>query len=289
MKLKFLSTPSARRATCSVRPHRAQGSYFYPRPPRGGRRCQNERTGQHREISIHALREEGDRFPLHRPPARRYFYPRPPRGGRQRTEIIMLAVVYFYPRPPRGGRQYEERPCDNPNEFLSTPSARRATLSAGLLPRPLLISIHALREEGDSCLPLLIQTGTISIHALREEGDMPVIRTLATILLFLSTPSARRATPCKADFKPQSVISIHALREEGDLSTRQSQASMGYFYPRPPRGGRLARVRMTGITNYFYPRPPRGGRPHTGSDSSHCCNFYPRPPRGGRPAVPAIR
>ena len=35
-----------------------------------------------------------------------------------------------------------------------------------------LISIHALREEGDT-IPQVKVTGTaISIHALREEGDL---------------------------------------------------------------------------------------------------------------------
>ena len=36
----------------------------------------------------------------------------------------------------------------------------------------LLISIHALREEGDQkALPLHAAVRVISIHALREEGD----------------------------------------------------------------------------------------------------------------------
>ena len=34
----------------------------------------------------------------------------------------------------------------------------------------------------------------ISIHALREEGDLTGCTTKASILQFLSTPSARRAT-----------------------------------------------------------------------------------------------
>ena len=38
---------------------------------------------QHREISIHALREEGDPCGL----------------------VVSVADVYFYPRPPRGGRR----------------------------------------------------------------------------------------------------------------------------------------------------------------------------------------
>ena len=35
-------------------------SYFYPRPPRGGRRSSGESILPLEEISIHALREEGD-------------------------------------------------------------------------------------------------------------------------------------------------------------------------------------------------------------------------------------
>ena len=34
-----------------------------------------------------------------------------------------------------------------------------------------MISIHALREEGDSVLSLNFDFFDISIHALREEGD----------------------------------------------------------------------------------------------------------------------
>ena len=37
--------------------------------------------------------------------------------------------------------------------FLSTPSARRATSAHQGLPTPMIISIHALREEGDFCKP----------------------------------------------------------------------------------------------------------------------------------------
>ena len=38
-----------------------------------------------------------------------------------------------------------------------------------------------------------------------------------TAVIFLSTPSARRATGLRPDRWPRQVISIHALREEGDL------------------------------------------------------------------------
>ena len=55
----------------------------------------------------------------------------------------------FYPRPPRGGRRPPE----------ASPEADR------------VISIHALREEGDHRLTIYQLFQAISIHALREEGD----------------------------------------------------------------------------------------------------------------------
>ena len=126
--LKFLSTPSARRATRHFSPFRAV-----------------------MVISIHALREEGDPVHFHcfpvagdfypRPPrggrrgfpnsSRRggYFYPRPPRGGRRFSFCRFSArLFYFYPRPPRGGRRAACSFSVRLILFLSTPSARRATM-----------------------------------------------------------------------------------------------------------------------------------------------------------------
>ena len=79
------------------------------------------------------------------------------------------------------------------------------------------ISIHALREEGDGRLRYFgHQAEIISIHALREEGDDKHALVVKLLKIFLSTPSARRATGLVADI--------------GDV--------LGHFYPRPPRGGR---------------------------------------------------
>ena len=79
------------------------------------------------------------------------------------------------------------------------------------------ISIHALREEGDAGARLYRAGGrSISIHALREEGDVFVFHSLRPMSLFLSTPSARRAT---SSVSTSSIIPAN-------------------FYPRPPRGGR---------------------------------------------------
>ena len=57
------------------------------------------------------------------------------------------------------------------HKFLSTPSARRATILAVDPIYGFIISIHALREEGDRVLQAQDQAERISIHALREEGD----------------------------------------------------------------------------------------------------------------------
>ena len=61
--------------------------------------------------------------------------------------------------------------------FLSTPSARRATLIVGSKPAlSFEISIHALRGEGDiSYYPRYYRNVLISIHALRGEGDTSTV------------------------------------------------------------------------------------------------------------------
>ena len=58
----------------------------------------------------------------------------------------------------------------------------------------------------------------ISIHALREEGDLGGVVGMSIVVVFLSTPSARRATEIGHGTPLDILISIHALREEGDNS-----------------------------------------------------------------------
>ena len=129
--------------------------------------------------------------------------------------VFMSELQNFYPRPPRGGRQ---SPCGracNPRDFYPRPP-RGGRLSTNGIP--------------------------------------------AAAFRFLSTPSARRATKDgnKKGFEWQ--ISIHALREEGDTPASTLSGLAGYFYPRPPRGGRPPASTPSGWAGYFYPRPPRGGR-----------------------------
>ena len=84
----------------------------------------------------------------------------------------------------------------------------------------------------------------ISIHALREEGDSLPQLPLMTLLRFLSTPSARRATCPSGSYAHKHDISIHALREEGDQRLRHRSCGLTNFYPRPPRGGRQQKQRQ---------------------------------------------
>ena len=82
--------------------------------------------------------------------------------------------------------------------FLSTPSARRATSEQFARLTAQKISIHALREEGDLGAGGPLLRVVISIHALREEGDTLPQFVSHIPRIFLSTPSARRATSCSA-------------------------------------------------------------------------------------------
>ena len=104
-------------------------------------------------------------------------------------------MLNFYPRPPRGGRQLKVK---NFNIFLK-------------------ISIHALREEGDynDCEIPLLKKVFLSTPSARR-ATVPNNRLIDNQFAFLSTPSARRATRRRIECRRKFGISIHALREEGD-------------------------------------------------------------------------
>ena len=192
----FLSTPSARRATTRTGHSDGAGRYFYPRPPRGGRpekaacargdmaisihalREEGDLRGLPRgllllRISIHALREEGDDLTIHVDrDLRRISIHALREEGDHCMNTASMSVSYFYPRPPRGGRPQLETYGGKLVEFLSTPSARRATQSVMSFwyTTSLFLSTPSARRatprRGGSGLPC-----GISIHALREEGD----------------------------------------------------------------------------------------------------------------------
>ena len=102
---------------------------------------------------------------------------------------------------------------------------------------------------------------------------------------FLSTPSARRATGgAAAACKKKTNFYPRPPRGGRPSETLSPVAMHSYFYPRPPRGGRRGRQQALKLTSYFYPRPPRGGRRTHPASSGRAGDFYPRPPRGGRPS-----
>ena len=170
---KFLSTPSARRATGV------------------GVSRQHQRT-----ISIHALREEGDAALDHALAGAIQFLSTPSaRRATLSTRMVGMTQGQFLSTPSarratpaiflgRGGavisihalREEDDNQQKNKDSlisiFLSTPSARRAT------------------RHASSCFVHEV----ISIHALREEGDGSLMVTMPFLMRFLSTPSARRAT-----------------------------------------------------------------------------------------------
>ena len=123
-------------------------------------------------------------------------------------------------------------------QFLSTPSARRATPRRQVLSHLRLISIHALREEGDPRTADSGSTGNDFYPRPPRGGRQDGGDYLLTGKLFLSTPSARRATVVVDERDLREVISIHALREEGDGGHPGAPRAGADFYPRPPRGGR---------------------------------------------------
>ena len=127
------------------------------------------------KISIHALREESDRRP--------------------ETAVVVGDAISIHALREEGDLLLGAGSSRDHEKFLSTPSARRATLMNRLLGMGGYdISIHALREEGDQRHQPCHHAGGISIHALREEGDSPHFFVLVARRVFLSTPSVRRAT-----------------------------------------------------------------------------------------------
>ena len=147
-------------------------------------------------ISIHALRGEGD-GQVPGPTMVSGIFLSTPSVGRA-TSIFCKTTCcsfYFYPRPPWGGRRRTRSSRNDGGLFLSTPSVGRATsgLAATGIDQVAFLSTpsvgRATKQAPASAGPTII-----SIHALRGEGDGRggVMRGLGSA--FLSTPSVGRAT-----------------------------------------------------------------------------------------------
>ena len=96
-------------------------------------------------------------------------------------------------------------------------------------------------------------------------------------LLFLSTPSARRATHNKAMLGERLGISIHALREEGDADLGALERLYGHFYPRPPRGGRPPLPSNTIAYQQFLSTPSARRATDYGNNTAQIVEFLSTP------------
>ena len=151
-------------------------------------------------ISIHALRVEGDgcmrfkdlqaKISIHALRVEGDNYPATPFG----------VPSDFYPRPPGGGRPAPVTAAQTDTLFLSTPSGWRATFSE----------------------MAKMYKNYISIHALRVEGDLFQFVFSDELVNFYPRPPGR-GRPCNViDTLNKCAISIHALRVEGDSKNGQS-------------------------------------------------------------------
>ena len=128
------------------------------------------------QISIHALREEGDESVQILLYTDIQFQSTP--SARRATVLVVVRVVapFGFQSTPSARRATRAAACWSASViFQSTPSARRATRPRWTLSPTLQISIHALREESDAAdIRVEGMTAKISIHALREESDSTV-------------------------------------------------------------------------------------------------------------------
>ena len=146
-------------------------------------------------------------------------------------------------------------------QFLSTPSARRATATAGIgstggynfYPRP---------PRGGRPGFVLLDMIACYFYPRPPRGGRPVFPNAELyLLLFLSTPSARRAT----------------------RRTTRSRTPAGRFLSTPSaRRATSARFGCSAGKRFLSTPSARRATGELSPCTRSPCNFYPRPPRGGR-------
>ena len=210
-------------------------------------------------ISIHALREEGDRGSSAQKRTATNFYPRPPRGGRQQITTHDGVTATFLSTPSARRATTESGRNDLKNQFLSTPSARRATaLSSSssaswpnFYPRP----PRGGRRQRRKCWHYRYYFYPRPPRGGRRNPR----RCWQSAVGFLSTPSARRATDSAAEIAGINRISIHALREEGDLQAIQDRIVQIEFLS-TPSARRATTMILTRTTTLLFLSTPSARR-----------------------------
>ena len=193
---KFLSTPSARRATQDQIHHLWRGGHFYPRPPRGGRPQRQGAADRSLYISIHALREESD-------------------AGTQRFCGACQISIHALREEGDLGHNVKGLICGISIHALreegdAAPEHLRRNRRG--------ISIHALREEGDTkeswpILPhgIFLSTPSVRRATAKTERKHPAFVSLYTSLHKLQRDVCkpnRKITPLLAQTAGSPVRSV---------------------------------------------------------------------------------
>ena len=218
----FLSTPSARRATTVLSTYPRGYTLFLSTPSARRATIPAITSASSSGISIHALREEGD-WQFLEIFLRTCISIHALREEGDSRAAKWCAIIYGFLSTPSARRATDIRVSISPifSSFLSTPSARRATTRSESASRSSPANFYPRPPRGGrrTGCPLSGYYKVISIHALREEGDAEHTKSLFEIKkhFYPRPPRGGRRTP-GAHGKPAPGISIHALREEGDRS-----------------------------------------------------------------------
>ena len=147
---------------------------------------------------------------------------------------MKISASYFYPRPPGGGR---------PRHF-------HRQLGAGV------ISIHALRVEGDGDIINAFMKNVISIHALRVEGDRcGQGRRRRARNFYPRPPGGGRLSPSSCIAKAPRFLSTPSGWRATFVDRRLKLSLTRDFYPRPPGGGRQVLPAATARADQFLSTP----------------------------------
>ena len=216
-------------------------SYFYPRPPCGGR------LGG------------GDQGFC---PARN-FYPRPPCGGRRLEQCALLAEQHISIHVPLAG---DDMP----------PTCTRYRRKSFLSTSPLRGTTYLIVRNADfikflSTSPLRGTTLRRENHLVRDAlhfyprppcggrrggGFKPPF----VGLHFYPRPPCGGRPMFSAISRMEDSISIHVPLAGDDALGDGIGGVPLHFYPRPPCGGRRLKSGERATQLHFYPRPPCGGR-----------------------------
>ena len=175
-------------------------------------------------------------LPLH------YFYPRPPRGGRLvRVSVLCIVNTISIHALREEGDMAVVCPHGLHLQFLSTPSARRATFHSAAPLQTLESHFYPRPPRGGRRFSLRCSKHPnkfLSTPSARR-ATSACTSEIQLLLQFLSTPSARRAT-----FRFQNSMFLLPIFLSTPSARRATApllmglAKPMYFYPRPPRGGR---------------------------------------------------